>query len=139
MCVKTGSSGFPKRKLLQSMQQRGDTKFFESRVVLELGGDRTVTKKIFAGAHMDKQPLLLCASTGTSLPGERRERNRAVFHGGEIRRDTYYLDQPDVHATYRQNFNAVDKFNRHSGQPGTLPDTWQTTDCRKRLFATGIS
>lgn len=139
MCVKTGSAGFPKKELLDSMRQRGDTKFYESRVVFQVGGDRTVTKKIFAGAHMDKQPLLLCASTGTSLPDDRKVRNRAVFRDGEIQRDTYYLDQPEMHATYRQNFNTVDKFNRHSGQPGTLPDTWQTTDCRKRLFATSWS
>lgn len=139
MSVKTGSSGFPKHQLLSSLRERGDTAFFQTQHVSQLSGGRAVTRPIFAGGHMDKAPLLLCASTGTSLPGEPKVRRRTVFRNGRMHTTTYRLDQPDMHATYRSKYNAVDRFNSMSGQPGTLPDKWKTKSCKHRLFATTIS
>ena len=84
---------------------------------------------------MDKQPLMLCASTGTSLPGEQKVRYRHKLVRGELVKTTYTLDQPDMHAQYRKYFNAVDKFNKAALQPGTLSDVWRTKKAHRRLFA----
>jgi len=58
---------------------------------------------------------------------------------GELRKSRYTLDQPQMHAMYRGKFNVVDLFNKASGQPGTLRDTWRTKKVHKRLFAASIS
>ena len=87
------------------------------------------------GVWKGVQSLMLCAATGTSLPGERKVRHRTVLVKGELVKQTYTLDQPNMHATYRKYFNAVDLFNKASLQPGTLVDTWHTKKAHKRLFA----
>ena len=84
---------------------------------------------------MDKEPLMLCASIGTSLPSEQKVRYRHKLVRGELVKTTYTLDQPDMHAQYRKYFNAVDKFNKAALQPGTLSDVWRTKKAHRRLFA----
>jgi len=106
--------------------------------VLFKKGERQVTKPIYAAGHKDKQPLVLCASCGTSLQGaESQAQDQAG--AGELRKSRYTLDQPQMHAMYRGKFNVVDLFNKASGQPGTLQDTWRTKKVHKRLFAASIS
>ncbi|NDC57150.1 MAG: hypothetical protein EBZ69_10175 [Alphaproteobacteria bacterium] len=100
---------------------------------------RLVERPIFAGGHMDKQPLFLCASTGTSLVGEEKVRYRSKLVNGEIIKSRYTLQQPDMHATYRKHCGAVDQFNKMSLQPGTLHDVWKTVSCNRRLFAATLS
>ncbi|NDG03521.1 MAG: hypothetical protein EB119_10125 [Synechococcaceae bacterium WBB_34_004] len=88
---------------------------------------------------MDKQPLIVCFSTGTTLPGEKKVRHRSKLQQGEVVKAQYTLEQPQVHALYRKYFNAVDLFNKASGQPGTLPDVWKTKKAYRRLFAATVA
>jgi len=81
VCVKQGCKGFPRDKLKALVKQRGDTAFFRSKVRFENRG-KVQERPIFAGGHMDKQPLFLCASTGTSLLGEQKVRYRSKLVGG---------------------------------------------------------
>jgi len=67
MCVKQGCAGYPRLELKQAMRTRGDQRFKKRDMWLNAG-----ILPMWAGAHMDKQPLLLCATTGTSLEGEKR-------------------------------------------------------------------
>jgi len=134
VCVKQGCAGFPRATLKSLMRQRGDKAFFVAQTLFN-AGERNLVRPIFAGGHMDKQPLLLCASTGTSLDGEQKVRYRSKLVQGELVKARYTLDQPQMHALYRNNFNAVDLFNKASLQPGTLCDTWKTKKAHRRLFA----
>ena len=94
---------------------------------------------IWAAGHKDKQPLYLCASTGTSLAGEKKVRHRSKLVGGNIVKVRYELEQPDMHATYRKFAPAVDQYNKLALQPGTLTDLWQTKNTWHRLWAATLS
>lgn len=53
------------------MKERGDVQYYSNKFSLGLDGDGHEWT-LYAAAHMDKKPLLLCATTGTSLPGASR-------------------------------------------------------------------
>jgi hypothetical protein len=135
MCVKQGCAGYPKKELLEACKERGDQMFMQVKVVFDDGVERPV----LAGAHMDKKPLLLCATCSTSLPGEPKVRYRSRLHNGVVEKSTYTLEQPQMHALYRANFNAVDMFNRMSLAPGSLVEVWQTPRAWHRVFAGVLS
>ena len=59
---------------------------------------------------MDKKPMYLVATCGTSLPGEVTIRRTHGTHAGPA--PSYELPQPNMHATYRKYFNSVDLFTR---------------------------
>ena len=61
---------------------------------------------------MDKKPMLLVASCGTSLPGEMMMRPTRDFISGSVVRTRSLIVQPKMHEMYWKNFNAVDLFNR---------------------------
>ena len=61
---------------------------------------------------MDKKPMLLVASCGTSLPGEMMMRPTRDFISGSVVRTRSLIVQPKMHEMYRKNLNAVDLFNR---------------------------
>ena len=107
MCVKQGCAGYPRDAMKAQLRQRGDTVFYETTTVFNRR-EREEFQKVFAAGHMDKQPLLLCASTGTSLRGESEVRYRSRIVNGEYDRKKYTLEQPQVHATYRKYAPAVD-------------------------------
>jgi hypothetical protein len=117
------------------MRERGDQRFFVAYTTFTDGG----VLPVWAGGHMDKQPLMLCASTGTSLPGPKKVRYRSKLHAGSIVRTRYELEQPSMHATYRAYAPAVDQFNKLALQPGTLTDIWQTKDTFVRMWAATLS
>ncbi|NBX97284.1 hypothetical protein EBQ81_00260, partial [bacterium] len=102
MCVKQGCSGYPRAELRASLRRRGDQRFYEKDIWLAQG-----PVPMWAGGHQDKQPLLLCATTGTSLPGEKKVRYRSRLENGNIVKVRYELEQPDMHATYRKYAPAV--------------------------------
>ena len=134
MCVKQGCSGYPRAELRASLRRRGDQRFYEKDIWLAQG-----PVPMWAGGHQDKQPLLLCATTGTSLPGEKKVRYRSRLENGNIVKVRYELEQPDMHATYRKYAPAVDQYNKLALQPGTLTDMWQTRNTWHRLWAATLS
>ncbi len=65
MSIKKGCKDFPKSKVISLMNERGDVAYYKNSFNLgEDGEGEEVT--MYAAAHMDKKPLLLCATTGTS-------------------------------------------------------------------------
>lgn len=66
LAVKTGHRGFPKAQLLRDISgERFSQKFYKCEVELERG-----PTTFYAGGFMDKKPMLLVGTCGTSLPGE---------------------------------------------------------------------
>jgi len=130
LCIKNGFRGYPKKRLLRSLHARRDMCFMCTDVEVRGRG-----RKLIAGGHMDKTPLLLCASTGTGLAGEPRRRTRSKLDKGEIKRQVYTLDQPDLHAQYRAVSGVCDQFNRFALGPGGVLDAWQTRAVWRRVFA----
>lgn len=135
MCVKQGSAGYPKGLMRESLRRRGDQRFFRADTIFNDGS----ILPVWAGGHMDKQPLMLCATTGTSLPGETKIRYRSKLVEGNVDKVRYELEQPAMHATYRKYAPAVDQFNKLSMQPGTLTDVWETMCEWHRLFAATLA
>ena len=109
LAIKTGHRGYPKKLLIEKVKRERFSKcFMETEVDLEVG-----PTKFFAGAFMDKKPLLVLSTCGTSLDAESATRVRTEYdaeHG--FRRSTYDVAQPMMHDMYRRNFNGVDLFNR---------------------------
>lgn len=85
LAVKTGHRGYPKEELINKIKgERFKSAFMKIDVELETG-----LRTFYAGGHMDKKPMLLVATCGTSLPGTEVKRQRREFVGGSIER-TYY-------------------------------------------------
>ena len=70
------------------------------------------TINLLASIGMDKQPMSLLGTAGTSNKGETIVRNFTT-----IRRDGTWnvrsatMEQDDIHAKYRKHFNTLDKHN----------------------------
>ena len=94
---------------------------------------------MLAGGHCDKKPLLLVATCSTSLQGPTKTRYRSKLVNGQIQRATFTLDQPMMHALYRQHFNAVDQFNRLATGPRNVTEIWHTKNVWDRLFAATLA
>ena len=70
LCVKNGHSGFCKDKLKEAIGGvREASAFFKVDVQCDRG-----VKTFYAGGHLDKMPLYLIATAGTSLEGPKRKR-----------------------------------------------------------------
>ena len=109
--VKQNSRGFPTKELKEKCVNRGDVASFG----VEVDG-----VKMWASCHKDKQPMSLIHTTDTVLEGPPRFRTFAKFKNGKVKRKTFTLQQPSVHATYRSNFWAVDRFNKLSLGPHSM-------------------
>ena len=132
--IKTAHKAFPKQACLAALKDRGDTIWYE--LELQISGKK---RKLYAGGHMGKAPLVLVASCSTSLPGEPQVRHRSFFANGEVQRNQYQPAQPKMHALYRKNFNAVDVSNRLAEGPNCLSDAWRTRQVLHRLVAASLS
>ncbi len=130
LAVKTGHRGFPKQRLIQQVQGARFTKAF-MKVDVELEVGRTT---FFAGGFMDKRPLLLVGSCGTSIDAEEVTRDRREWMDGSFRTSRYRVRQPVMHDTYRRNFNAVDLFNRDCFGEHSLQMTVKTRSWHRRYF-----
>ena len=116
MNVKTGSKGFPKRRLKAAVTQRDQHKHMKLETEI-VGQPHT----IYASNHMDKQPLVLVHTCATSLPGDSRLRIwRPSRRTGACVPRTYLLEQPRCHAEYRNNYSAVDICNKVALGPSSV-------------------
>jgi hypothetical protein len=79
--IKKGCKDFPKKTLKDLMKVRGDKAWYKNEFQLGVEGDGEVVT-MYGAAHMDKKPMLLCATTGTSLPGVGRKRHYAKYKNG---------------------------------------------------------
>lgn len=78
LAIKTGHRGFPKQHLISKVKGERFTKaFMKVEVDLEVG-----KRTFYAGAFMDKIPLLLVGSCGTSIDAEEVTRDRTEWTEG---------------------------------------------------------
>lgn len=88
---------------------------------------------IYAAGHMDKKPLLVAATCGTSLEGKARRRHYARYKEGRYQVSNYTLEQPDMFALYRNNFAVVDTFNKVALGPKSVMNTVKVKKWDKRV------
>lgn len=125
LCVKGGHAGYPRDELRAVMKERGDTKFLKTDVRLGYEGEGDVIT-FYAGAHMDKKALTLVGDCGMTIPGPAKTRHRYKYQGGQVVHSTWSLEQPHMHAVYRENFNAIDQINRAALGDKSLANGLQT-------------
>ncbi len=108
LAVKTGHRGYPKKAMIEKVRGKKYSKAFKRvKVQLEVGD-----MWVYAGAFMDKIPLLLVGTCGTSVDAEEVTRSRREWTEDGFVTSHYRVRQPGMHDTYRRNFNGVDLFNR---------------------------
>lgn len=141
MVVKNGTKGFPKNALLQKVQREGE---FERNqrayaiIDINVEGHK---KRLQAAVHVDKQPMVLVATCGTSQDAEEITRHRSYYDpdAGAVVKWTGQLQQPQIHELYRSNFNAVDLFNRLAFGPGSIGTGISTKSFELRLFLSTLA
>jgi hypothetical protein len=90
--------------------------------------------------HMDKAPVCLISTCGTSNPGKPALRLRSYMDAqGMIQRRKYIMQQPQVFEMYRSEFNSVDQADKAALGPHSLCDVWQTKKALHRLFAASLA
>lgn len=82
---------------------------------------------------MDKKPLLLAATCGTSLEGTSRTRHYARYKEGRYQVSNYILEQPDMFALYRNNFATVDTYNKVALGPKSVMNAVKVKTWDKRV------
>jgi hypothetical protein len=79
--LKTAHRGYPKKLMLESIPQRGDTHFRQTTVKLGWEGEGA-ERHILAAAHRDRKPMLLVGTVGMLENGPSRVRHRYKYQGG---------------------------------------------------------
>ena len=79
--------------------------------------------------------MCLVHTCGTSLPGAPRERRWAKYKGGQIVKKNYRLEQPNVHALYRESFSGVDIFNKVALGPHSVQKAYKSKDWTHRFWS----
>jgi hypothetical protein len=115
------------------MKVRGDLAWYKNSFCLGIDGTGDEVTMYGAG-HMDKKPLLLCATTGTSKSGVPRTRHFATYSEGRYITSTYKLEQPDMFSIYRNNFATIDTFNKVALGPKSVMHTCKVKNWSKRVF-----
>ena len=129
--VKTADTAFPKAWLLSKVPRRGMTATCTTTVTTPGG----LQLHLLGAADMDRQPMALLGSAGTSLPGRTLHR-----HFTTIRADGTYnvrdatLEQMHIHELYRKFFNALDKHNSIRQGGHCFEDSWKTQSWYVRDF-----
>ena len=129
--VKTCHKGVPKLALKEVVLERGDRACWIATTPNKHGEP----VKIMAVGDMDKQPMFLVATAGTTLMGQEQQRRRlTMYANGDSEVHNWVLPQWVVHALYRMYFNKIDKHNQaRQGGHGCLEDanrtqTWWVRD-----------
>jgi hypothetical protein len=105
--VRTGHSKFPRKWLLSKAKKRGQRASCTS--TLKVGNHEW---DLLATVDRDKQPMCLLGTAGTTAMGETLIRDYSILRAdGTSSVQQRTLQQWDIHATYRGNFNPVDMHN----------------------------
>ena len=94
---------------------------------------------LYAGAHRDKATMCLVSTRGKSTPGEPKDRLFCKWEDGQVNVSKFVLQQPHMHALYRNNFNAVDVYNRQALGAGSLCQVLGSKVWWHRVFAGFLS
>jgi hypothetical protein len=133
--VKQGCAGYPKALMKAELVERDDRVWYKVDVQLREGVVTT-----YAGGHMDKAPLCVVATCGTSLEGVEAVRyHKHLNKEGHVVRHKYTLAQPKMHAMYRKFSGAVDVFNKVALGPGGIQDVWKTKNLWMRMYGASLA
>ena len=127
--IKTCSKLCPRHWALGRLTKRGDT--------VNAVNNKFKIPLLVTG-HMDKKPMLLCATAGTSNAapdGRRRQRSRWV-DGFGMCCVVYYLIHSICHHYYRAFFNTVDCHNRDRHGKCDIAEVCPTKSYQLRLVST---
>ena len=130
--VKTAHKRFPKTKLKSLLKGRGSHVHMKVKVPGE-------DFEVYGSAHQDVQPMVLVHTAGTSLPGKARLRRWAKYSQGKILKKVYKLEQPHVHAIYRESFSAVDIFNKIALGPHSVSTAFKSKLWTHRFWASLVA
>ena len=131
LAVKTATAGYPKKRMREALgDKRGNRASFKVEVTLDKG-----TTPFFACGVLDKKPMYVVASCGTSIPTEVAQRKTRDAAG---RTKTVEVPFPEMNALYRRYFNAVDLFNRSCFGVRSVNGAIKTKSWYRRLFLSFI-
>jgi hypothetical protein len=121
--VKSGSRAYPKDWLRSQVHVRGDTAVASATCATKKG--KTIS--LLASIDMDKQPMALLGTAGTSNKGETITRNfTTIRRDGTYNVRTAVMEHDDIHDKYRKHFNALDKHNAVRQGGACLETSWHT-------------
>ncbi|KAK3277456.1 hypothetical protein CYMTET_14539 [Cymbomonas tetramitiformis] len=121
--VKGAHRGLCKEWLMSQVKNRGDRASAMTEITTEAGEKI----QVLAAIDMDKQPMTLISTGGTTTMGAPRERRfKVIRSSGDFMVRNATFEQWDVHSTYRANFNTIDKHNAKRQGGTSFEDTWKT-------------
>ena len=138
--VKTCHSAYPREVFKNTVLKRGDLGAYTTELPNKHGEMVSLT----AVGDMDKKPMFLISTSGTTLPGPTQQRRRHTrFANGDYEIKNFELKQSHIHSHYRGNFNMIDKHNQaRQGTHGCIEDANRTQGWPKRdffgIFATAV-
>ena len=132
--VKTRHKKFPRDKIKEALQRRGDQKHYRVQPPGEEWPD-------FASGYFDKGPMILVHTAGSSMLGLscKRVHRRYDYDAKRVKSVVLELMQPDTHARYRGSFWAVDRFNRMAFGPEGVHRTVRVKGWHRRFFLALLS
>ena len=120
--VKSGHAGFPKKWLKDNAPLRDIRSCVSTSFKTRSGHEWSV----IGACDMDKAPMALIGTAGTTLMGKTLERNYTVRKADGLTQPVQViLEQWNIHELYRAHFNTVDKHNAKRQGPQCLEDTWK--------------
>ena len=129
--VKTADRSFPKAWLLSNVPRRGMRAMCTSNVTTPRGN----TMHLLATADMDKQPMALLGSAGTSGEGRTLHRKFTTIKAdGSFYLREASLEQDHLHEVYRTYFNVLDRHNSIRQGGHCFEDSWRTANWATREF-----
>ena len=121
--VKSGTKKFPKDFLINQVPRREDRYCCTAKTKTPGG----LTVDLLAAADMDKQPMALVGTAGTSTDGQTLTRKFTVIRpDGTFHVREASLKQMQIHERYRAFFNALDKHNAIRQGNACLETSWKT-------------
>jgi len=121
-------SALPKAEILSKPKKRGDTVFFKQTIE---------GKDFIAAGHMDRHPMLLVGTCGTSNPASTIVK-RTCYRISKVTKQKiqlhYEMEQPQMFEIYRSNFNSIDHLDRLALGPHSLAGVWRTKNVVHRIL-----
>ena len=68
----------------------------------------------YAMCHRDKKPMLIISSSGLTLSGPVKRRDRYLWKYGVMLHRTCLFEQLHMMVVYRASFNAMDRLNKET-------------------------
>ena len=121
--IKSGSKQYPKELMTTKVPRRG-MRYTCTTTAVSRGG---LNVSLLAASDMDKQPMALLGTSGTSCDGETLHRRFTTIRtDGTFHVREADLEQMQIHEMYRKYFNALDKHNAIRQGGACMESSWLT-------------